>query len=193
MILNNKQNAFVVWIEKGWIYPEVNEKWGPIIKRLQLPYMSVEDFINNNIQMITFPSINMPSVQQGQSQFYVDYRNGKELEPLTEKTLNIQFKLTESYLSYWILYDQIQLYLAYGPEVKDTYWKPLHITFLSDNNLGLLTFHFNYITPIGLSELNMSYAATIASYSNFTLTLRYNRFKVEPFNNKQTTLHYEQK
>lgn len=192
MILNNKQNAFAIWFNKGWVYPEVVEKWYPIVKRLQLPYMSVEDFLNNNIQSITFPSVAMPAAQQGQSQFMIDYRNGKELEPLTEKTLNIQFKLTESYLTYWIIYDQIQLFLAYG-DVQKTYWEPIHLTFLDNNNLGLLTFHFKYITPIGLGELNLSYAATIASYTNFTLTLTYNRFTVEPFNNKQTTLHYEQK
>lgn len=189
MILNNKQNAFCIWFNKGWIYPEVTEKWGDIIKRLQLPYMSIEDFLNNNIQSLTFPSLSMPSVQQGQSQFIVDYRNGKELEPLTEKTLNIQFKLTESYLTYWILYDQLQLYLSYT-NVKKTYWEPIHLTFLDNNNLGLVTFHFKYITPIGLGELNLSYAATVASYSNFTLTLKYNRFTVEPFNNNQKTLHY---
>jgi hypothetical protein len=148
---------------------------------MRLPYQSVADFMNSQIQTVTFPMVNVDTPMQQREQYEVAYPSGKELEVLIDKTLRINFKLTESYISYWILWDQMDIYLHYGDRVnpREPIWmEPIHLGFLNDAGFTLTEFLFREITPTSLSELNLSYAASVASYNTFTWTLHYNNFDI---------------
>jgi hypothetical protein len=80
MILNALNNQFVVQFPKNFFYPEIHTRWTPIVKRLKLPYESIEDFINASVQNITFPSVELPMVEQTQRQYQIAYRGGKGIE-----------------------------------------------------------------------------------------------------------------
>jgi hypothetical protein len=111
----------------------------------------------------------------------VAYPSGRELEPLIDKNLRITFKLTESYLSYWIIWDQLDIYLHYGDRVnpREPIWMdPIRLGFLNDAGFMLTEFIFSEITPVSLSELNLSYAASVASYNTFSWSLKYNVFDI---------------
>jgi hypothetical protein len=91
-------------------------------------------------------------------------------------------KLTESYLSYWIWWDQIDTYLHYVNNHKDKkncWMEPVKLGFLTDSGMQLIEFTFRDITPTNTSELNLSYAATVAQYNTFTINLRYNYFDID--------------
>ena len=170
---------FSIYFPSNFFYPEVKRKWEPIIEKMRLPYQSIDDFMNSQIQTVTFPAANLDLSIQQRGQYDVAYPGGKELEPLINKELGITFKLTESYISYWIIWDQVDLYLHYTNEVtehKPCWMEPLMLGFFSDAGFLLTEFMFQEITPMNLSELNLSYAAQVASYNTFTWTLRYNRF-----------------
>lgn len=182
MVLNNKPQMFTFYFPSDFWYPEVVEQWTPMVRRMKLPYETVEDFMNAQIQAVTFPSMNLDLAVQGRWQYEVAYYGGKELEPLIDKNLKITFKLTESYLSYWIVWHQIDTFLHYASEYREKkvcWLPPVKLGFLTDAGIQLLDFTFNEITPEGTSELNLSYAATVASYNTFTLSLRYNTFSVD--------------
>jgi hypothetical protein len=100
MILNSKSNQFFINFIEDFLYPEVEERWLPIIKRFKLPYESTTDYINACVQSVTFPSVELEPRTQQQSQFQIAYRGGKELEPTLDKNLTITFKLSESYVIY---------------------------------------------------------------------------------------------
>ena len=175
MVLNNKPQMFVVSFPSNFFYPEVKERWAPIVERMRLPYQSVDDFMNAQIQTVTFPSLQMPLATQQRG-------GGKELEVLIGKDLNITFKLTESYLSYWIMWDQLDVYLHYVNDYHDKkpcWMEPIQLSFLSDAGFELVQFTFREITPTSLSEINLSYAAQIAAYNTFTLGLHYNVFAIK--------------
>ena len=177
MVLNNKPQMFVVSFPSNFFYPEVKERWAPIVERMRLPYQSVDDFMNAQIQTVTFPSLQMPLATQQRGQYEVGYYGGKELEVLIGKDLNITFKLTESYLSYWIMWDQLDVYLHYVNDYRDKkpcWMEPIQLSFLSDAGFELVQFTFREITPTSLSEINLSYDAQIAAYNTFTLGLHYN-------------------
>ena len=184
MVLNNKPQMFTVFFPSNFFYQEVKEKWEPIIERMRLPYQSIDDFMNAQIQSVTFPNVTIDIGTQQRNQYEVAYPGGKELEPMISKDLTITFKLTESYISYFIMWDQIDTYLHYydpgtaeNLENKKACWmEPIHLAFLSDAGFQLTEFRFEHITPTGLGELNLSYAATAASYNTFSLSLKYNRF-----------------
>lgn len=186
MVLNNKPQMFTVFFPSNFFYQEVKDKWEPIIERMKLPYQSVVDFMNAQIQSVTFPTFSIETSQQQRNQYEVAYPGGKELEVFMSKDLTITFKLTESYISYFILWDQLDLYLHYYDEHTKEYldykkpcWlEPIHLAFLSDAGIQLTKFVFREITPTGMGDLNLSYAATAAAYNTFTFTCKYNRFEI---------------
>ena len=55
MVLNNKPQMFTVFFPSNFFYPEVNKKWELIIEKMRLPYQSIDDFMNAQIQSVTFP------------------------------------------------------------------------------------------------------------------------------------------
>lgn len=177
MILNSLNQQFVIWFPQNFFYPEIEKKWSPVVRRLKLPYESLEDFINASIQSINFPSVELSNVSQQQKQFEIRYRPGKELEPIYQKNLTITFKLSEGFISYWILFEQISLFLRY----LDTkpFWPPMYISFLDHHGFELMAFSFEKIIPNGLSQLEVAYSKTAAQFNTFNLGLRYNRFSID--------------
>lgn len=78
MVLNNKPQMFSIYFPSNFFYPEVKRKWEPIIERMKLPYQSIDDFMNSQIQSVTFPSITMETSQQQRGQYEVVYPGGKD-------------------------------------------------------------------------------------------------------------------
>ena len=177
MILNSLNNQFVVQFPKGFFYPSVIATWEPVVQRFKLPYESMEDYINATVQSISFPAVELPPVSQQQSQFDIQYRSGKELEPLLEKNLTVTFKLSEGFTSYWMLFDQVEKFMEYGDTVP--FWPPMYVSFLDHHGRELVVFSFEKIIPLSLSQFEISYAQTAAEFNTFTLNLRYNRYSVK--------------
>ncbi len=176
MILNSLNNQFVVQFPKGFFYPEIVARWTPVVNRLKLPYESLEDFINATVQSISFPAIELPAVTQPQGQFKIMQRPGKELEPLVEKNLTVTFKLSEGFISYWIMFEQIELFQEYGERIP--FWPPMYVSFLDHHGFELVAFSFEKIIPLNLGQFEISYAQTAAEFNTFTLLLRYNRWQI---------------
>lgn len=177
MILNNKSQMFAIYFGENYFYPEIVKKYSPIINRMKLPYLTVEDFMNSCIQDVNLPGISLENAAQGRGQYQIEYSGGKELDAILDKTITLNFKLTETYLTYWILYDQIELYLKYGKNRKGIYWDPINITFLTDQGLELLTMEYREITPTNLGNLSLSYKSTLTQFNSISLNLHYNYIK----------------
>ncbi|MEG1142796.1 MAG: hypothetical protein RSE41_10220 [Clostridia bacterium] len=177
MILNARSNQFQIHFPKTFFYPHVIEKWNPIIKSLKLPYDNIVDFMNSCIQSVSFPSISLPTMTQQESQYEINWRGGKELEALKDKNLNITFKLTESYISYWIIYDQIEYFLQYGDKMP--WWPPMYLSFIDNAGFEMIRFQIKKIIPTALSELNLTYSQALTNFQTFNLSIKYNRFDVK--------------
>lgn len=177
MILNSLNNQFIVQFPSGFFYTDIVKKWTPVVKRMKLPYETLEDFINATVQSITFPAVELPPVEQGQSQFRIQYRPGKELEPLIDKNLTITFKLSEGFISYWILFEQIEKFMEYGDTVP--FWPPMYVSFLDHRGFELVAFSYEKIIPLNLSQFEISYAQTAAEFNTFSMGLRYNRYVIK--------------
>lgn len=182
--LNNKPQMFTAFFPSNFWYPEVVSKWEPLVRRMMLPYDTLEDFMNQQIQQVTFPDINIPIATQERQQYEIGYQYGGELETGISKNLTFTFKLTESYLSYWIIWDQVDRYLhQYNDGMgrvnrPPIYMEPVTVGFLADNGIQLMEFTFSQIVPVSIGSLNLSYSATVASYNTFTWNLRYNYFDI---------------
>ena len=177
MILNSLNNQFIIRFPNNFFYPEVEKKWTPVVRRLKLPYETLEDFVNACIQSVSFPSIELDLPDQQQSQFNIKYRPGKELEPLLDRNLTVTFKLSEGFISYWILFEQIEMFLNYRE--TQPFWPPMYLSFLDHHGFELMEFSFNKIVPRSLSQFEISYSTTAAEFRTFTMNLIYNRFNIK--------------
>jgi hypothetical protein len=177
MILNNKQNAFTIYFPPSFFYPKVENRWMPVISRLKLPYETIEDFFNSTIQSVSLPQISLNTVTQQQSQFPISYRGGKEIEPALEKSMDVTFKLTEGFISYWILFDQIEEYLLYKDDA--VFWPNIFVSFLDLNGIELVVYEYEQLIPTALSQVELSYAQTAAEFNTFSLSMKYNRFNIK--------------
>jgi len=177
MILNSLNNQFCINLQSSFFYREIHERWIPVIKRLKLPYETLEDFMNASIQSLSFPSVELNVSEQTQSQFKIAYRGGKELEPILDKNLTLTFKLSEGFITYWILFEQIELFQEYS--LRKPFWEPMYVSFLDHHGFELVQFTFEKIIPTSLSQFDISYAQTAAEFNTFTMNLRYNRFKIK--------------
>ena len=55
----------------------------------------------------------------------------------------------------------------------------MYVSFLDHHGFEIVAFSFEKIIPTAMSQFNISYATTAAEFNNFTLNLRYNRFKIK--------------
>src|SRR5271157_300893 len=131
MILNAKHNNFVILFSQNFFYPEVEQRWKPVIDRLKLPYNSTADFLNACIQAVSWPQLSLITATQQERQYQITWRGGKELEPIFDKTVTVTFKLTEGFISYWMLFEQIEYYLTYAKATP--FWPPMFLSFLDHN------------------------------------------------------------
>jgi len=175
-LLNSKLNQFSIWFPKDFFYPEIRERWTPIVKRLKLQYQSLEDFFNASVQAVTFPEVTLAPVTQPQTMFQIRYRGGKELEPILDKNITVTFKLTEGFITYWMLFEQIEMFQKYSDSLP--FWPSMYISFLDHHGYELVVFEFQKIIPIALSQFNVNYATVAADFNTFTLNLVYNRYKI---------------
>lgn len=175
MLLNNLAQQFVVSFDYNTFYPDVEKTWMPLLKRMSMPFMSIEDFINFNIQSINFPSLNTQNVTQQIGQYQITKRGGKELDQVMDKTFQLTIKLTESYISYFICREQYEYFLKMV-DVQELYFPPITITLLDDGGFETISYKYHQLTPTTLSDINLSYVARIGTYNSFTWGFTFNYF-----------------
>ena len=178
MILRNLPQMFTFRFPQTFFYKEVCDRWEPFVRRMKLPFSTVCDFMNSQVQSVDFPDISLSGETQQQGQYETAYPAGRELGPELTKALSVRLKLTESYMTYWILFDQIDWYLKYGSAHKPVFMDPLALTFLNQKGFGMVTFEFRNVIPEGLTGLPPSFAAQAAASKTVDFRMRYTRYDV---------------
>lgn len=142
-----------------------------------LPYMNLEDFMNAQIQSFDFTGLdNTPKTQQ-LGLYEVGKRRGFAADQLMNKNFTLTYKLTESYISYFIAYENFAEYLSIA-ELHELYYPPLIVDLLDDAGFATISYQFDQLTPTSLSNLSLSYAARLGTYNTFTQGFRFNYFSI---------------
>lgn len=177
MVLSNLQQNFTVYWGPNFFYPEIDDRWLPIIRRQSFPYLSVSDYMLAQVQSFSLPAINMKPVTQQLGRFVINKRAGNATDETMDKSLSITFKLTEGYTSYFIWRQQLDLYYQII-KTKPLYMNPINVDLLDDSGHAIITYEQEQVTPISISDLQLSYAAKLGSYSTFTVEFKYNFFSI---------------
>lgn len=176
-VLNNLAQAFSIYWMPNTFYPATNTTWLPVLKRMGLPYMNLEDFMNAQIQSFDFVGLdNNPKTQQ-LGLYEVGKRRGYAADMLMNKTFTLTYKLTESYISYFIAYQNFAEYLSIA-ELHDLYYPPIIVDLLDDAGFATISYELDQLTPTSLSNISLSYAARLGTYNTFTQSFRFNYFSI---------------
>ena len=178
MLLNPLSQNFVIWFPANFFYSEVVKLWTPVFKRMFLPYLTIEDMFNSQITNLSFPSVNSNTVTQQNQNYQITKRSGRQLDQDMNKDLTLTIKLSESYMTYFIARQQMDLYLKYGANQKALYFPPINVTILDEGGFENITYTYYQLTPTNLSDFDLSYAAKPGSFNTFTWGFKYNYFDI---------------
>lgn len=185
MILNQRLNNFVVLFPANFFSDEIKERYASYHKQLLLPYDTIEDFMTSTIQTVTISGWDMEMVQQirmhGAEQ---EFKSAKPIKDLLTRNMEIEFKLSDAFLNYFIFYDNALSYLDF--ENKQQYFDSFRIALLNNEGYALVFLDMHKIVLHGMSEFNMSYAKNEPlfntwkakfKYNDWDLTVNYDAFK----------------
>ena len=180
MLLNPLSQNYVIWFPANFFYNEVVTLWKPVFKRKFLPYLTIEDMFNAQITQISFPSISVSNVTQGLQNYQITKRSGKQLDHSMSKDITLTIKLSESYMTYFIARQQMDLYFQYGHGhgIKNLYMSPLNVTILDEGGFENITYTYYQLTPQSLSDFDLSYSAKLGNFTTFTWGFKYNYFDI---------------
>jgi hypothetical protein len=187
MILNAKNNQFVFRFPKGFIYPEIEEKYNYYLKRLPTPFENITDYVNHTIQSVTFPSVASDEIEQWVGRKTgVDgknvtknpqyWRQSLDLERVVPKEFTVNLKTADGYLNYWVLFETYRYYLTI-PNTED-YFPDLNLMYLDRDGYQMLTVDFRQPLMKGISEVEMNYSATAMEFRTFAVNFKYNTFDI---------------
>jgi len=187
VILNAKNNQFVFRFPKGFIYPEIEEKYNYYLKRLPTPFENITDYVNHTIQSVTFPSVASDEIEQWVGRKTgVDgknitknpqyWRQSLDLERVVPKEFTVNLKTADGYLNYWVLFETYRYYLTV-PNTED-YFPDLNLMYLDRDGYQMLTVDFRQPLMKGISEVEMNYSATAMEFRTFAVNFKYNTFDI---------------
>lgn len=187
MILNSKNNQFVFRFPKGFISPEIENKYNFYLKRLPTPFENILDYVNHTIQSVTFPPVNVDQVEQWvgrrtsvddvavtKNQQY--WRQAVDLERAFPKEFSVSLKAADGYLNYWVLFETLREYLKIPNKVD--YFPDMNLIYLDREGYQLLNIDFKQPLFKGISEVEMNYSATAMEFRLFTVDFKYNWFDI---------------
>lgn len=172
MILDAKNNNFRFEFPKEFFFDSVVEKYTPYIKKMPLIYDNVKDYINSTIQSVTFPSMQGPTVEQTLAEDPVIWRGHGNMERWMSRDLSVQLKLSEGYLNYWIMFEQLRAFYDYSQ--PDYLMGDFTLQFMDNNGYEVMAFSFGKIVYTGISELELSFSSNMPAFTTFTCTFKYN-------------------
>ena len=100
------------------------------------------------------------------------------MDQAMEKTLTLTVKLSQSYITYFMVRQQYEEYLKFGAGVKELYMPPISVSILDDDGFETVCYTYNQLTPTSLSDFDLSYSARPGSFNTFTWSFQYNYFDI---------------
>lgn len=107
-------------------------------------------------------------------------RPGLQMDQIVNKQITLNVHTSESYITYFIMRQQIELFLKLGSDAKmdSLFMGPVSISLLSDGGFETVSYTFRNLTPVSLSDLSFSYAARLGNFTTYSVTFQYNYYDV---------------
>ena len=201
MILNARQNSFLVNLPMDFFNSVVQQKYNKYYRSLLLTYKSLSDFMASTIQSVNFPGFSSTLPTQTRTLGKIqELQSAKPIADQFTRELKLTFKLTDAYLNYFIFLDNALNYLEpanVNPDnlgnnslgqalsvnpisnVNHPFFHPIRLTLLNNEGYAVSSIVFNRPMLKSLSEMNLSYSSITPQFTTFTATFQYYNFDLE--------------
>lgn len=177
MILNARQNQFDFRFPRGFFFPEIEEKYRTFVRALPLPFDTVADFMNHTIQSVRIPQLTLGNVEQYLSARKTYWRGHLPQHLATSQDFQVTFKLTEGYINYFIMYDQIRLFHEFSNEIE--FLPTMKLRLLDYGGREYIAIKLQQILITGMTTLELSYTNAIPQQTSFTCDFKFNIFEIQ--------------
>jgi hypothetical protein len=179
MILNVRQNGFIFNFPKGFIVDSVVDKYEKYVKRMPIPYDTVNDFINSTIQQVNFPTLRTidTAEQIRPGGFKQTYKSSTTLQNLIQRDFTVTFKLGEGFINYWILYENIIKFLDF--QNPEQYLQDFRLLLLDNEGIVMASVLLQQPVFTSLSEIQLNYASSTPQFSTFSIGFKCNYVDVK--------------
>lgn len=199
MILNARQNSFIVDFPVDFFNKEIQDKYTPYFRNLILPYKTLPDFMASTIQGIDWPGFEAALPEQtGLMGKRRDNQSSKPIADMFNREIKVTFKLTDAYLNYFIFLDNALNYMdpqnvapenlgtglgqaASAPIKNDNhpFFHPMRLTLLNNEGYAVVSIIFNRPMLKGLTPMTLSYSSNSPKFTTFAATFRYYNFDMD--------------
>ena len=173
MILNQRLNNFILLFPIDFYTETIKERYRAFHKQMLLPYDTLEDFMSSTVHAINFPGWNMDMVRQirmhGAEQ---DFKNAKPIKDLQPRKFQVDFKLTDAFLNYFIFYDNSLAYLDF--DNKQQYFDGFRIVLLNNEGYPVVFLDLHKVILTGMSDYKMAYSKGEPLFNTFSANFTYN-------------------
>lgn len=199
MLLNSRQNSFVVNLPQDFFNEKISKKYEKYYRNLILPYRSLSDFMASTIQSINFPGLTSQTLSQTRTLGKIqDVQPAKPIADRFTRELKITFKLTDAYLNYFIMMDNVLNFLnpanvnpkntqkslgqalsIQNADGNHPFFSPIRLTLLNNEGFGVSSIIFNRPIITNFSAVTLSYSATTPQFQTFSVDFKYFNFDLE--------------
>ena len=194
--LKGRQDGFRLILPKEFLCPEIEEKYTKILRTKHSYFYKPIDFINETIQKVQILGFNNATIPQQQSVYgdkpmidqgrkqqnrfmypSTDYNYRSEVSPLSlvDRTLNIEFRHTNGYINYFMLFENF--WYQYS---RDRKYSELCHQFNIDliDNIGSIYSRVVLFDPLvnAMDMLDFDYTQAIAQSTTFKVEFKYSNF-----------------
>lgn len=178
MLLNVRQNGFILLFPPDFFTDRVKNKYKKYFQSLIMPYDKIEDFMSSTIQSVDFPGWNMTEPTQtrilGKKQ---EYKNSVPIPDLFDRTFTVTFRMTDAYLNYFIFLENSLDFLDFNN--KQQTFGPVRLMLLDNQGYAVASVVFD--KPILMSQdgFKLSYSSATPDFKTFTAKFSYFKFDLE--------------
>ena len=188
MYRNTKNNLIYFRFPVNFVPDEIEDKYQPLLKQHQSPFKSVKEFLNSLVISVNFPSVSYDSVQQDHARTPRNFRQGTDVYRSIDKEISIDIRLTEGYLSYFMLYD-IFIYWNDNPEATNQYLETFVFKTLDLRGNEMATIEYKEVLFIGIGDLSLSFSDVDPTFNSFSIDFISNIIDIKPLDRLQERLN----
>jgi hypothetical protein len=166
-------NQFLFNLPVDFVPETHEERYLKLLGSKRKLFATVKDYIDSNIQSITFPNISFPTVSNPQllKRKQIKYKTVGNLYDLFDDTITVTFLNVDSNINYIIMLDLLKTHYF---NVDKPYDSSIMITVLDENRSGLYNIQYRDVMWTGLSDNMFAFNDATVQQKTFTATFTYN-------------------
>nr|DAT74173.1 MAG TPA: baseplate wedge protein [Caudoviricetes sp.] len=186
MIDSATNTGFRLYFSENFIYEEIEKKYKPIIDsqspmfRRLVEYLNMTICANRFIPGFTIPESNIQYSRTGIKTTHTTGLNPTEL--LNANSLDIEFKLKNSCINYFIMTEIILLYMDVNRRKdKSIFLPPIILDIIGDDGNLIAKYTYTNIYPKSIGDLNFDGGQVNLNGDTFKCEFGFNDYTMELF------------